>query len=236
MARGDAIQTLRVLALHLPVQVLAVRMREIDFAAYLEHGRSAGFQPTGDAADGPGIRRHILPDMPVPPRGRLDQLSVLVAQGKRDAVYLGFCTEGNRSIAIQTQESARSLDKIAHIIAVEGVLQREKRPPVLDGGKSPPGTGTYRACRRIRAREVRKPALQGLDLLPEPVIFSVADLRIVAVVIRLVVAANLVGKPRVLNPRFMPGEPRQPLLQCVSRFRHAAFSSPEVDTLIRDQV
>ena len=145
------------------------------------------------------IGGHILTNLPVAPRRRADQLALFVAQRAGEAVDLVLGGEGDRRIGIQIEEAPHPRDPLAHLFAVEGVVEAHHPHRVRHLGQRRCGDLVAHALRgRIGPHQIGKGRLKRLVPAHQRVIFLVGNLRRVFRMIQAVVFADGPREPHQL--------------------------------------
>ena len=139
------------------------------------------------------------PIVPSPRVAPMREFAVLVAQVGGEAVDLGLDIELDLRLVLAAQEAADAADEVGHVLAVEGVVEREHRVQVLDLGEAGSRLGADARARRIGALQAGEQRLDRAVALDQRVILRVADLRRVLLVIERVVVGDFLGEPLQLG-------------------------------------
>ena len=112
-----------------------IGLGHIDLAANLEDfGRVAG-KPLRDIQDCAHIGRHVLADLPVAARRRLDQHAVLITQRAAQPVDLGLRRQRDRCVGGKVQEASHPRDDLGHLVIGKGVVEAQHRAGVRHLGE-----------------------------------------------------------------------------------------------------
>ena len=155
-----------------------------DFPSHFQHGRRAGGEGEGDAADGADIGRYVVPHVSVSARGRISQLPVAVHDGKGHSVNLGLHGDGN---FLRLERPGQLMVEFRQFFIRHGgvpllknVVNGQHGHRMSDLVEALEGGATYAARGGVRIRQFQE---QG-------VIFRVGNLRFRLFVIQAVVAAQ----------------------------------------------
>ena len=218
IARVD-VERLALLRLNL-VELGEVLLAEIDLAAHLDDRRHAFRQRVRNILDGADVGGDVLTADTVAPGDAEHQLARLVAQRHRQAVDLGLGGERDRLVLVAAEEAEHLGDEIAHVLVGEGVLQRQHRNGVADGGELPRRRNTDPLRRAVGPFQGGKAGLDGVVALTERVVLGIGDGRRILGVVAAVMPGNLGGKPRELSGGLRLAQIRD-RLRCPCRLRHA---------------
>ena len=142
------------------------------------------------------IRGNVLADRAVAARRRQHQHATLVAERTAEPVDLGLGGHRHGRIRRQVEETLHPRHELFDLFDRERILQAEHRPRMGDLGEARRGRRRAEPLRRrIRAHQLREALLQLAVLADQGVIIRVGNLRRVLVVIKLVVASNLLRQP-----------------------------------------
>ncbi len=164
------------------------REREVDLAAHLEQSRRLAAQGQRDRPHRAQVRRHILSTPAVAARGAAAEDTVLVHERDGGAVDLGLDHIGHRLIRVEPL--ADVVGPLQQRVGGRHLLERAHRCDVLDLAEAVRRRPPDPARRRVVARELRMLLLQGLQLVVEPVVLGVGDLRVVEDVVPVVVMVD----------------------------------------------
>src|SRR5713101_1811253 len=141
------------LRLHLCVQALEGRDREIHLASHLEDVGQAGgrFDAERHAANGADVRGHVLADGAVTASGGAHQAAVLIREADGKAVDLQLCAV----MDVAADGAAHAPVEGSNLILVKRVLKAEHRRTVANLRELLRGLATNALRRRIGGDELR---------------------------------------------------------------------------------
>ena len=174
------------------VQLREVRARQVDLAAHLELGGSAG-HPQGDRADGPEVLSHVLADLAVAARRAPDEHAVLVEQrdGQPVDLRLAHVVESLGVEAVLLGQGDDSLGPRPQLLLGARIGQRQHRLEVLDGLEALERPAAHALGRRVWSQELGVTLLEVAELVQQRVVVGVGDLRLVEDVVEVAVALEL---------------------------------------------
>ena len=165
-----------------------------DFPAHFQHGRRAGRESEGDAADGAYVGRYVVPHVSVSARGRVSQLPAAVHDGKGHSVNLGLHGDGN---FLRLQRPGQLMVEFRQFFIRHGGVPLLKNVVNGQHGHRMPdlvealeGGAAYAAGGGVRIRQFGVGFFQFFQLQEQGVIFRVGNLRFRLFVIQAVVAAQ----------------------------------------------
>ena len=120
--------------------------------------------------DGHHIGGDVLAFRAVAPRGRRDQHAVLVAQGYREAVDLGFGGDGNFG---RTQKAGDPVRELVNVVICESVAERQHGHRVAHLAEAIGRRGADPLRRTIGANQIRKARLDGVQPGAQDVVVGV---------------------------------------------------------------
>ena len=178
------------------VQPVEGRDGEVDLAAHLERPRVLlavdGAHAERDRLDRAQVRGHVLPALAVAARRAADELTVLVHERDRGAVdlRLGDVRDG----LIGVEPLAHVVRPLLERLVGRHLLERPHRGEVVDFAELVRRRGADALRRRVGRDEVRMLLLERLQLVEEPVVVGVRDLRIVEDVVAVQVVLDLLAQ------------------------------------------
>jgi hypothetical protein len=175
------------------VQLAEARDRQVDLAAHLGHGRQAvAAHLQRDGRDRPQVDRDILALDAVASGRAADENAVLVGEVDREPVDLRLDHVRDRLVGVEPL--ADVLGPLEQAPVVGHLLERAHRRQVLHlleplarGRADPLG-------RRIGRDQLRVLVLERLQLVVEPVVLGVGDLRVVEDVVAVEVVVDLLAQ------------------------------------------
>ena len=165
-----------------------------DFPAHFQHGRRAGGEGEGDAADGADVGRYVVPHVSVSARGRISQLPVAVHDGKGHSVNLGLHGDGH-VLRLQRPgqlmvEFRQFFIRYGGVPLLKNVVNRQHGHRMSDLVEALERGAAYAARGGVRIRQFGMGFFQFFQLQEQGVIFRVGNLRFRLFVIQTVVAAQ----------------------------------------------
>ncbi len=166
----------------------------------------------GTVASVRDIGGDVLAGDAVAARGAQHEPAVLVAERGREPVDLGLGHHRDRRlfdprhILGRAEEIADGAEEGAHLVLVEGVVERQHRRRMPHLGEAGGGRGADAARRAVGADEVGKALLDRVIAPAQRVILGVRDLGRVLLVIEPVVVRDRGGQPLQLPLRLGLGE------------------------------
>ena len=115
---------------------------------------------------------------------------MLVAQGRRQAVDLGFRGHDQRDVLVEPQEPPDPVTEIAHIVIIEGIAERQHGHRMGDLVELFSRGCTDMQARAVGPHQVREPALDRRIAQAKGVILRVRYRRRVFLIIALVVFSD----------------------------------------------
>ncbi len=148
----------------------------------------------------------VLAGDAVAARRRQNQLALLVAQRAGEPVDLGLGHDLDgrrvdaREILRAAEEVAHAGEEGAHVLLVEGVVERQHRLRMRDLGEARGGRGADAPARAVDADEIGEALLERGVAPPQRVVFRVGNRRRVLLVISAVVLGDGLGQALELFP------------------------------------
>src|SRR5690606_14319000 len=144
----------------------------------------------------------VLPLLPVAARRALHEFSLLVAKVGGKAVDLRLGEEGNFLIRPETQKPAHPAFKLAQLVIIERVVEREHRHPVADRAKALGRRNADLLRRAVGRDKLGKARLEGKKITPERVILGIRNDRRILRIIGFIMRADGGREPLMFGLRF----------------------------------
>ena len=209
------------------VQRLEIGAGHVDLATHLQHlGRTVKL--LRNVGDGAGVRRHVLARLAVAAGRGLPQPPALVAQRKGQTVDLRFSGEGQRRAGGNPEEAAHPRVEIGHVLAGEGVFERQHPHRVADLGEGFRGGRAHLLRRAAGFGEVGEPRLDRQKPRLQRVIVRIGDFGRIGAVIGAVGRGHLRREAQPFARRRGAVQRLDGRCPRIPRFRHAKTSAPDL--------